>query len=273
MIRNSNKNAFTLIELLVVISIIALLISILLPALNKARDSARAVVCRSNLRQLAIAGISYTIENKEFFFPGALDIDQNLHRWHGTRKTKDDPFEVAGSPLESYLADGQVKECPQRVDFVRSQSWNVNFEQGCGGYGYNMTYLGSLIGKCGLNAKGIYNNTPKISQVKSPSDTLFFSDTAMAKLDKEKTIYIEYSFAEAPFVVLGAQSRPDLPIQSPSIHFRHSSRANIAWVDGRVTPIKREERDEELPNAYGAISSEANLGFPHPLDNSLFDLQ
>jgi prepilin-type N-terminal cleavage/methylation domain-containing protein/prepilin-type processing-associated H-X9-DG protein len=62
-----NPHAFTLVELLVVIGIISLLISVLMPALSKARQTAQAAVCASNMRQVSLAVLNYTIDNRGRF--------------------------------------------------------------------------------------------------------------------------------------------------------------------------------------------------------------
>ncbi len=63
------KKAFSLVELLVVISILALLVGILLPALSRAREAGRASVCLSNLRSVGQALVNYTVTNADHVVP------------------------------------------------------------------------------------------------------------------------------------------------------------------------------------------------------------
>lgn len=71
--------AFTLVELLIVIGVIAVLIALLLPALNSARDSARRVSCLSNQRQIYLAATVFATDNRDILPPGSQWISPSLY--------------------------------------------------------------------------------------------------------------------------------------------------------------------------------------------------
>jgi prepilin-type N-terminal cleavage/methylation domain-containing protein/prepilin-type processing-associated H-X9-DG protein len=264
------RNGFTMIELLVVITIIALLMSVLLPSLGKAKQLARTVVCRTNLHSLAMANIAYASDHDDCMVLAASDINSsNLKRWHGVRDTMDDPFDYLRSPLISYIGDGSVKKCPEKVDFRHGDPWDWDFEDGCGGYGYNMTYLGSRIWAESWNA---CNKPTKLTEVRLPSEKLMFADTAMAKNNADGTpYYLEYSFAEAPYFASNNKVQTSWGYASPSLHFRHNDAVNIVWADGHVGPETMVKYDNN--NAYGVNSASMMLGWFRVLNNAHFQVK
>jgi prepilin-type N-terminal cleavage/methylation domain-containing protein/prepilin-type processing-associated H-X9-DG protein len=109
----TGRHAFTLVELLVVIGIIALLISILMPSLNRARENAKQVQCLSNLRQISLALVMYTSNNKDLM-PGGAEPAQKRWDWIYWDVPAGNPFnDVSQSALAPYMMSGSKKINPE----------------------------------------------------------------------------------------------------------------------------------------------------------------
>ena len=143
------KNAFTLIELLVVISIIALLISILLPALQSARESGRATLCQSNQRQILIAMYVHGVENNEYFPTADVGV------WYGTSSVFGDEFGVL-YPIKEDLKTIDVTICPSAPRIA--ELWGISNPGLLQNYVIGTSWHGQA------NQRGVWGSTGTHSQ-------------------------------------------------------------------------------------------------------------
>jgi prepilin-type processing-associated H-X9-DG protein/prepilin-type N-terminal cleavage/methylation domain-containing protein len=229
------QSAFTLVELLVSIAVIAILAAMLLPALNRSRQSAWRAECTSNLRQLGMATEMYWDDNQGNCFRyifGSTNYGQIYwFGWIGPGPEGQRPFDLSRGALHPYLNDSRVRICPA-LNYALAQ-FKLKADGVVFSYGYNL-YLSTT------------SSQPPIGMTKipHPTDTVLFADAAQVN-DFQAPASPSNPMLEEWYYV-------DTNTSYPNGHFRHNQKANVIFCDGHVAlekPVPG-SLDQRLPNQF-----------------------
>ena len=220
------RAGFTLVELLVVIGIIAVLIAILLPALQRARDQANTVKCLSNLRQIGTGLCLYVNDNKNYIplanirlhssplIPGSVQWHNVMWRYIGMPKYADTTALQQG--LRPFA--GMVVQCPTFEPSQTPLATDLS-------YGVNSLFQPNF----GPSTQGWDNvRLARITQIRRSSETAFISDnkdfkmatsTMLATLSRDEQMKVRPSVT--------------LPAEYKSRHNK-GKMINVSFLDGHA---------------------------------------